>query len=62
MRWIRVLVTSNVPKHEKKRNQLAFLPNAQCIIETFSQVGLAFFIFLAFFLRFSRVSDTNMLV
>ena len=48
MRWVCVLVTSNVPKREKKRNQLAFLPNVQCNIENK-------FNFLAFF-------DTNMLV
>ena len=29
------------------------LPNAQCNIETFSRVGLAFWIFLGFFLHFS---------
>ena len=28
MRWVCVLVTSNIPKREKKRDQLAFLPKA----------------------------------
>ena len=55
-------------ENEKKRNRLAFLPNALCNIEKqfdflafflrFSSVFLAFFlhfscVFLAFFLRFS---------
>ena len=28
MRWVCVLLTSNVQKHVKRRNRLAFLPNA----------------------------------
>ena len=61
-----VLVTSNVPKRQKKCNQLMFLPNAQCNIEKCSHVGLALGYFLAFISHFSRVSTyifyTNMLV
>ena len=48
MRWVYILVTSNVPKLVKKCNQLAFLPNAQCNIEKLHCVFLALGNFLAF--------------
>ena len=57
MRWIFVLVTSNIPKQEKKRNQLAFLPYAQCYIEKLSWAGLAFFTF--FVRKIKNASETT---
>ena len=58
MRWVYILVTSNVPKLVKKCNQLAFLPNAQCNIEKLHCV----FLVLGIFSRLLVFLDTNMLV
>ena len=52
MRWVCILVTSNVPKREKKRNQLGFLPNVKCNIEKLSHIGVALGNFLVFFSHF----------
>ena len=48
--WVCVLVTSNVPKRKKKRNQLAFLPNVY--IEKFTPVFLVLGNFPTFSLAF----------